>query len=128
MNRDQGNSPDVRNVSIVSSKPGRALKDTEATIKAHILPNLGDKRIDALTFAAVKQWHHRVAPARLRTKAKASKANQRKVDSADSDAQRARRATANRVLTVLKAALSLAYREGGHRPMTHGAALSPSLV
>jgi integrase len=96
------------------ARGGRALKDTEATIKAHILPTLGDKRIDALTFAVVKQWHHMVAaaPARLRTKAKAATANQREVDAADTDAQRARRATANRVLTVLKAALSLAYREG----------------
>jgi integrase len=101
-------------VADFKARGGRTLKDTEATIKAHILPTLGAKRIDALTFAAVKQWHHRVAaaPARLRTKTKAATANQREVDAADPDAQRARRATANRVLTVLKAALSLAYRDG----------------
>ena len=46
------------------ARGGRTLKDTEANIKAHILPTLGDKRIDALTFTAVKQWHHRVAVAR----------------------------------------------------------------
>ena len=46
------------------ARGGRTLKDTEATIKAHILPTLGNKRIDALTFTAVKQWHHRVAVAR----------------------------------------------------------------
>jgi integrase len=93
---------------------GRSPSEAETTIKAHILPTLGDKLVDALTFAVVKQWHQGVAngPARLRTKAKANRPNVRKVETADADARRARRATANRVLTVLKAGLTLAYREG----------------
>jgi integrase len=46
----------------------------------------------------------------MRTGAKAKQANVRKTQT--DDGRRARQATANRVLTVLKAALNLAYREG----------------
>jgi integrase len=95
-----------------TARGGKALADLRITIGAHILPALGDKLVSDLVFATLRKWHHKLAeaPARLRTKATAAKANVRHADTAD--AKRARRATANRVLTVLKAALSLAYREG----------------
>jgi integrase len=101
-------------VADYQARGGRALRDLEATINAHILPRLGNDVVDAVTFQTVKKWHHDLAsaPARLRTRKTAIKANVRKAPAADPDASRARRATANRVLTVLKAALSLAYREG----------------
>jgi integrase len=62
----------------------------------------------------VRAWHQGIAraPARLRTKATAKKPNVRNMDAADDDVRRARRATANRVLTVLKAALNLAFKDG----------------
>jgi integrase len=95
-----------------TARGGKALADLRITIGAHILPTLGDKLVPDLGFATLRRWHHKLAdaPARLRTKVTAKKANVRQADTAD--AKRARRATANRVLTVLKAALSLAYREG----------------
>jgi integrase len=95
-----------------TARGGKALADLRITISAHILPALGDKLVSDLAFAALRRWHHKLAdaPARLRTKVTAQKPNVRHADTAD--AKRGRRATANRVLTVLKAALSLAYREG----------------
>jgi integrase len=101
-----------RYVADYLSRGGKAERDLRITIGAHILPALGDKLVSDLTFAILRSWHHKIAdaPARLRTKATAEKANVRHADT--SEAKRARRATANRVLTVLKAALSLAYREG----------------
>lgn len=93
---------------------GKAVADLRRTVKAHILPALGEKKVADLTFPMIRAWHHKLAtaPARLRTKAKAKKLRVRVVVPTDANAQRARRATANRILTVLKAALSFAYREG----------------
>lgn len=94
------------------ARGGKAERDLQITIKAHILPELGDKRVADLTLAAIRAWHHRLAaaPARLRTSASAKHANLR--EAGDADARRARRASANRILTVLKATLGLVYREG----------------
>ena len=52
------------------------------------------------------------SPARLRTKKDAKKPNFRELDKSDHEAIRRRRASANRTLTVLKAALNRAWREG----------------
>ncbi|WP_288049833.1 tyrosine-type recombinase/integrase [Acidiphilium sp.] len=94
------------------ARGGKAERDMRTTVAAHILPALGDKKVADLTLATIRAWHHRLAaaPARLRTGKEAEKANARTAE--DADQRRARRSTANRVLTVLKAALSLAYREG----------------
>jgi integrase len=97
-----------------SARGGRALPGTKRRIAADIVPQFGPKLVNALTFTELKRWHQELAnaPVRLRTKATASKHNVKNIDPKDAEGQRARRATANRTLTVLKAALSLAYREG----------------
>ena len=96
------------------ARGGKAVADLRTTIGAHVLPALADKLVQDLTFPVIRAWHYKLAsaPARLRTKAKAKKRRMREVAEDDADGNRARRASANRVLTVLKAALSLAYREG----------------
>src|SRR5271166_2047497 len=52
------------------------------------------------------------APARLRTRKTAKRQNVRDIDLEDPNAVRQRRASANRIFGVLKAALNLAFREG----------------
>jgi integrase len=101
-------------VADYAARGGRVLADLQRTIDAHILPAFGSMKLSDLTFSTLKAWHHGLAdaPARLRTKASALMSNVRRVDGRDSEGRRARRATANRVWTVLRAALSLAYREG----------------
>ncbi len=96
------------------ARGGKAAGTLENTIQAHILPALGDKKASDLTHAAIRRWHHGLAtaPARLRTKATATKQATRKIAPDDAEGQRARRATANRILTVLKAALNLAFQDG----------------
>ncbi len=96
------------------ARGGKAATDLRTTVAAHILPALGDKLVNDLTFPVIRAWHHKLAsaPARLRTRAGTKTQRVRKLAADDADANRARRATANRVLTVLKAGLSLAYREG----------------
>lgn len=95
-----------------TARGGKALKDVTYAINTHILPALGGHRIDRLTSPVIQQWHRKLAtaPVRLRTKKGAAKLNSRAAETAD--AQRARRSTANRILTVLKAALNFAYRDG----------------
>ncbi|MGE0483498.1 MAG: tyrosine-type recombinase/integrase [Gammaproteobacteria bacterium] len=79
---------------------------TVATCERHILPALGDLPVATLTAPQIRAWHQRLAthPARLRTAKGAETPNLRQ----DND-PRARQATANRILSVLKAALNYAW-------------------
>ena len=92
---------------------GKGISVAVAITNAHILPALGEVRLDRLTTKRLNDWLQKLAssPARLRT-AKTSKKFNVREQTDDADATRRRRATANRVLTVLKAALNYAWREG----------------
>jgi integrase len=80
--------------------------------KAHILSTLGKLEVAKLTTARLRKWHEDLAelPGRLRTRPGATQ--RYREQNGDSDAARARRATANRNLTVLKAALNHAWQGG----------------
>jgi integrase len=92
---------------------GKALDRLEITAGAFIRPKLGSHDVAALTASMIRQWHAEIAgaPARLRTRTTAKRQNIREVDVEDPDAVRRRRASANRIFGVLKAALNLAFRE-----------------
>ncbi len=93
-------------------KGGGRMQDA---INAHILPALGSVRLDRLTRNRVEKWRDATAsaPPRLRTSRKSGAAQRtRPVDLDNQDVMRARRASANRVLTVLKAALNHAHQAG----------------
>ncbi len=87
-------------------------RDARYRAEALILPELG--RVDAakLTAKRIRTWHRQIAetPPRLRTKPGEEQQYREPAD--DPDAIRRRRASANRTLTVLKAALNRAWREG----------------
>lgn len=91
---------------------GKGLSVTQAITNAHILPALGVLRLDRLTAKKLTDWLNSLAnaPARLRTRKTAKKRNQRDL-SKDPEQIRRRRATANRVLNVLKAALNYAWQQ-----------------
>lgn len=74
--------------------------------EAHLLPELGDLRVEALTTDRLRKWHQKLAesPARLR----GGKVRHAKTD----DEKRARKVTANRNLKDLKAALNRAVEDG----------------
>ncbi len=93
---------------------GRGLRSMEYAIDSHILPELGSREVAKLTRRQLRNWHNRLAesPARLRTaKGKDQQFREGDVEE-DAEAKRKRRSTANRVLTVLKAALNYAFNEG----------------
>jgi integrase len=96
---------------------GKALDRLEITVNAFIRPQLGAHQVEALTAAMIRQWHAALAeaPARLRTSKREKQQKVRDIDFGDPNGVRQRRATANRVFGVLKAALNLAFREGNAR-------------
>jgi integrase len=80
--------------------------------RAFILPTLGNIEVQALATEQLRKWHADIAkvPARART-APGAKQQHRKPDHS-ADGIRRRRVSANVVLTILKAALNFAWREG----------------
>ena len=89
---------------------GKGLSVLESIINAHIKPALGDIVLSKLTRRRIESWLDDIAskPPRLRTKKGAEQVYSEMPDGAE--AQRRRRSTANRTLTVLKAALNLAHQ------------------
>jgi integrase len=95
---------------------GKALYHARRVAETHILPPLGAVAIPRLTAKRIEGWHHSLAekPALARTKP-GEQPNYRKADKT-TDGIRKRRSTANRILTVLKAALNHAWK-AGHAPI-----------
>jgi integrase len=83
----------------------------EARAALHILPDLGKCKVSELTTRQLERWRDELAtkPALLRPKA-SGKQNARPAPTTE-DEIRARRATANKILTMLKAALNKAFRD-----------------
>jgi len=95
----------------------RGGKDADAlrgTTDVHILPALGKVELPKLTTDKIRRWHHDLANAAriVRTKDGAAERARKDFDRDDTDAVRRRRATANRILSALRAALNFAYHEG----------------
>jgi integrase len=76
----------------------KSLVDARGRARIHILPALGDVPVADLTRDAISKWLTGIA-----RKAKGGQ---------DGDAVRQHRASANRVLTILRAALNQAFRDG----------------
>jgi integrase len=93
----------------------KGLAKDRAAANVRILPALGGIELAKLTTKRLRDWHTgvAVAPKLVRTGRIVKKARKSQaIDTKDADAVRARRATANRTLTVLKAALNHAFHEG----------------
>ena len=91
----------------------KSARDARWRAEALILPSLGEIQCTDLTAATLRRWLQDTAkaPPRLRTR-KGEKQQHREHDAHDDEQRRKRRATANRTLTILKAALNRAWREG----------------
>jgi integrase len=89
----------------------KGYETTRWVIEAHILPSLGKRDVSALTATTIKKWLQELAetPARLRSP-RGTPLKFRPIEGPEGE--RKRKATANRILTVLKAALNMAYEDG----------------
>lgn len=85
----------------------KAYRATELAINAHILPSLGKLQVTNLTARRLRLWHQKLAESPVRIRSKRIKVNEN-----DAEAMRKRKASSNRILTVLKAALNHAWHEG----------------
>ena len=90
-------------------KGGKAKDRMDATIKAHITPTLGAIDLTRLRRSQVESWFHALAEKGQRVRVKKGKDAKHRVAPKTEDEKRGRRATANRCLTVLKAALNHAH-------------------
>ena len=97
----------------------RSAKDATWKADALIRPTFGPTPLSLLSASAIRQWHEELAeqPARVRSRRGLdanghSLAQQFRAPPQTEDGRRARRASANRVLTILKAALNRAYHDG----------------
>jgi integrase len=88
-----------------SGREGRYAAD------AFILPPLGKVEVAALTTDQIRTWHAKVAKAPARIRTKPGQKQQFKSTTEPEQARR-RKSSANRILTVLKAALNRAWRDG----------------
>lgn len=94
-------------LSDMKGRGARSLGTTTTASNAHIMPTLGAVPVTRLTRDKVRTWHRALATAPVRRRGKAEAP-----DPADADAPRRRQASANRILTILKAALNHARVEG----------------
>jgi integrase len=107
-------------------RPGRDLKNLTSILDRHIRPALGDMRLDQLNAEFLKRFKHKLAASprltRNGTPVGASKKNaanggappghrEKETTELDPEATRKRRARANRIITVLRAALNYALAE-----------------
>jgi integrase len=99
--------------------------DARYRAAAFIYPALGDLEVVELTTERLERWHANLAKSapRLRTR-EGEKQKHREITN-DDEARRRRRSTANRTLTVLKAALNRAWRRSKVASNTAWARVEP---
>jgi len=116
--RELGIAPDTGPYSVADAlrdyfeaREHRGSKGTQAdrhASNARIVPELGKIELAKLTTKRVRDWLTALAGAAklVRTKKTSAKRATKAIDASDPEAVRARRSTANRVLTILKAAMN----------------------
>jgi integrase len=104
---------------------GKAVDRLRHSINAHIRPVFGSIELDTLSRAPIERWLETLAntPPRLRAGRGQAPRHRERDDSLEG--VRRRRESANRVLTVLKAALNLAYQHGKARSKVAWEAVKP---
>jgi integrase len=93
------------------ARGGKALARTKQAADDHILSTLGTTAVGRLTREKLSAWHRALAASPTRLRAKPGHSRHRNAEG-DPDASRRRRPSANRVLTIIKAALNHAHAEG----------------
>lgn len=89
----------------------KSADDARYRANAFILPEFGDEEVDALTTDRLRRWHARLAKTAPRLRTKTGEKQQHREITDDDETRRRRRSTANRTLTILKAALNRAWRD-----------------
>lgn len=89
----------------------KSVRETQNTIDAHILPHFGHKLISELTTKEIKIWHQKLAASAARKRSSRFSTQQYSKHAETDPEKRSRKATANRILTVLKAILNKPFQD-----------------
>jgi len=98
---------------------GKAADDAQTRIDALILPSLGSIEVAKLTATRISAWHASLAAKGARLRTRTGKAQRYRDPKDDPEAARKRRSTANRTLSILKAALNYAFRSPDFKSVTN---------
>jgi integrase len=90
----------------------KSAREAKYNADADILPKLGKTKAEELTSDKIRDWHAGIAKAPARVRTKKGAAQQFRDNDGDPEWERRRKSTANRILTVLKAALNRAFNDG----------------
>jgi integrase len=88
-----------------------AVRDSRYRADAFVLPRLGSVKVAALTPDRLRHWRDEIATAPPRLRTRNGERQKHRQAEAGEDGKRARRATANRTWTTLRAALNHAFHE-----------------
>ncbi|WP_246661471.1 site-specific integrase [Tardiphaga sp. vice352] len=91
---------------------GKSVLDAKHRSDALILPELGTIEAAELTKEQIERWHVGLSKMPARVRSKKGTEQRHKIDGHDDDRVRRRKSTANRTLTVLKAALNQHWIDG----------------
>jgi integrase len=84
----------------------KSYADTKQYAEAHILPSLGNVEISKLKTDHIEKWRDRIATSAPRRRTKPGAEQNYGPAPTDPESSRSRKVTANRVMTILKAALN----------------------
>ena len=93
-------------------RAAHSIYDGRRRDQAFIRPALGNVRLSALTTERLRRWRDELARAAPRLRTRKGEDQKHREPASTDDARRARRASANRCWTVLRAALNHAFRDG----------------
>lgn len=91
---------------------GKSLDKMESVARTYILPDRGALALVKLSKGRIEKWYEGIATSPPRVRGAKGKPNRLRAARNGVEFDRKRRATANRALTVLKAALNNAYHDG----------------
>ena len=91
---------------------GRDFTNLRSIAQRHILPALGPIEVNKLTTERLRVWHHAIATSAPMTRRGLADIEDHAPREISTEALRRRRSRANRILTVLKAALNHGFAEG----------------
>lgn len=91
---------------------GKSVKRAQYSIETHIRPIFGKIIVSELSSKKISDWHKKLADDKPRQRAQKGKVAFKPTKEGEDDIRRKRKSSANRILTILKAALNRAYNEG----------------
>lgn len=91
---------------------GKSAERAEYSIKAYIRPDFGNMLVSKLTSKQISDWHKKLAEEKPRQRSKPGELTFKEDADKKADYARKRKSSANRILTIFKAALNRAFYEG----------------